>query len=364
MFRYFLSNKKKCFILLCGAICLGIFLSDQLEPFLQFPAIRIMDAVSSGRFKGHVRDEKGVPLINIRRGNIMYYNPVYISMYAFAYYDIWQQSNKFDYFIRYYDLQSIKSISKEKASSEFINLANWLKDNISIYKIGKLEYGVWVYPIDCGICKAPWISAMAQGLAMEVLALAWQVTQDKSYLHASRLALNSLFVEIKEGGATYKDASDAWWYEEDVPAPEHRDKQPRILNGMEHVLISLFNYYNITHDRKAHFLFEQGFTALKKDISKFDLSWWSLYDLEGTIANYKYQQININLTKKIFTITKDPLFYDMYIKWLHQKTHFIKREFIYQKPNYHDVVILSLSIFLSWVCLVAIYILYTLTKKW
>ncbi len=65
----------------------------------------------------------------------------------------------------------------------------------------KGNYSVWLYQSRITYpnftLEPPWVSGMAQGLGVEVLAHAYNLTGDEKYLKAARLALNSFFVPVE-----------------------------------------------------------------------------------------------------------------------------------------------------------------------
>ena len=51
---------------------------------------------------------------------------------------------------------------------------------------------------------------MANGQALQVLIKAHEITQDLRYLIAAKSLLSAFFVEVKDGGITYKDSPNDW----------------------------------------------------------------------------------------------------------------------------------------------------------
>jgi uncharacterized protein YyaL (SSP411 family) len=49
---------------------------------------------------------------------------------------------------------------------------------------------------------------MAQGRALQALIKAHEVTGQNKYLDSAKMLLNSFFVELKDGGVTYKTPTD------------------------------------------------------------------------------------------------------------------------------------------------------------
>ena len=57
--------------------------------------------------------------------------------------------------------------------------------------------------------KPPWLSSMAQSQAIQALIKANNLTKDNRYLNLSDRLLNAFFIEVKDGGVTYKDKNDS-----------------------------------------------------------------------------------------------------------------------------------------------------------
>ena len=91
--------------------------------------------------------------------------------------------------------------------------------------------------------------------------------------------------------------------------------RPYVLNGFMYSLIRLYEYWKLTRSEKALELFNKGIRALKLMIHKFDLEYWTAYDLLGTIARLPKHELHIRFSKKLYEITGDELFKKYHIKW-------------------------------------------------
>ena len=58
--------------------------------------------------------------------------------------------------------------------------------------------------------KPPWFSSMAQSQAIQALIKANNLTNDNRYLNLSDRLLNAFFIEVKDGGVTYKIKSSIY----------------------------------------------------------------------------------------------------------------------------------------------------------
>jgi len=247
--------------------------------------------------KGIILDSAGVPMSDYGYTDGVYIgiqrNPVHISQQAFKYWDEFQNGD-----VR----------SKEL----FLNCANWLVDNAVL----RDNYTVWEYrfPWPDRNLTPPWISGMAQGLGIQVLVRAYNITNNKKYLEIAKSSLQSFFVEVENGGVTYKDPeSGGWWYEE-YPNPDNH-REDRVLNGFMFALLGIHEYYERTGDEDAKYLFDKGIIELKNHLSDYDTGEWTYYDLLGNYANIHYHHIHVNLLSQLYEITHEPIFKEYYQKW-------------------------------------------------
>lgn len=200
-------------------------------------------------------DEEGVPLTDYGGQLGTQYQPVGIAQYALGNWNLFLNSGK----VRY--------------KRQFLKIASWLCENL----VSKGNFGVWEYRFDYPRfqLKCPWPSAMAQGLGISVLVRAYQLTKDERYLNCAKLALGAFEVPIKQGGILYEDTKGFIWYEE---YPSSIDP-PHVLNGFIFALLGPYDFYRVTGDSKAHRIFEEGIKTLVANIERYDMGFWSRYDL-------------------------------------------------------------------------------------
>lgn len=254
-------------------------------------------------------DEKGVPIVDYgfvspqgdtsdsKQDGWIYIgkqrNPLTISTQANAYYSQYLQGNN-----------SSKDL--------FINCADWLMDNAEM-KDGILVWE-YKYPWPTYNNTPPYRSGMSQASIIKVLAMAYNLTGEEKYIEAAKKGLGAFFIEVDEGGVTYKD-KDGWWYEE--YAQTGLEKEPRVLNGHISVLLNLEDYYNLTKDEKSKELFNLGISDLKARLAGYDTGNWSYYDAVGNKAVFKYQEIHVNQLDLIYKATADPYFKFYRDIWAH-----------------------------------------------
>lgn len=289
----FLSTKHILIILISLTITIFVF-SESIE--YEKSVFRDFYYPSTGNSIAYKAiNESGIPIVDYGYSHGIFIgkqmNPVAISQQALYYESEYQKGN-------------------ESCKQLFLNNANYLVENSIQYE----NYTLWQYnyPWPAYNLTSPWVSAMAQGQGLQVLIRAYNMTDDKKYLDATHLTLNSFYVEVKDGGVTYKD-ENGWWYEEYVTGT---DVQPRVLNGMIFSLFGIYEYYEFTGDKDAKYLFDQGITSLKNNLYRYDAGDWTYYDAIGhSKVGVGYSKIHVNQMLQLYKLTKDPFFKEYYEKF-------------------------------------------------
>ena len=205
--------------------------------------------------------------------------------------------------------------SNETAKLYFINNVNWLVNTNMLKNNG--SFSSYEYPFSWKngnhTVEPPWRNGMANGEALNPLIKAYQLTGNTTYRDTAKSLLNSFYVDVNDGGVTYKTPDSGWWYEE--YASRNTTKEPRVLNGMVHALLGINEYFKMTSDPSAKFLLDQGILALKNDLPKYDNNGTSFYDRLGWPANSFYKSLHVVQMKQLYELTNDPIFKDYYEKW-------------------------------------------------
>lgn len=205
-------------------------------------------------------DENGVWLVDYGGAIGRRYNPASIAQYALGNYDLFLKT------------------SGQKEKDAFLRQADWLEQNLKI----EGDFGVWQYEFDLGkydqTIKAPWVSALAQGQGISVLARAWSLTGNGKYLDAARMALKSFNIPLEQGGVSYRDENGEIWYEE-YPS----DPPSHVLNGFIFSLLGIYDLYKISPGEETLKIFNEGVKTVENNLARYDTGCWSGYDL----WNYK-----------------------------------------------------------------------------
>jgi len=198
----------------------------------------------------------------------------------------------------------------ETSKKQFMNSVAWLTENTVTYgnySIFEFSYKHVNYQLPIG-----WHDAMGQGRIINLMLKAHNLTNDEKYLKEAKLLSNAFFVEVSDGGLTYKTKNNGWWYEHFA----HKDGfNPRVLNGMMFTMQDIHSLYAYTNDPNVKFLFDQGIIALKNDIPIYDFYGYTYYDSLKGSANYNYQKIHVQKSQWLYDITNEEIFLEYHNKW-------------------------------------------------
>jgi heparosan-N-sulfate-glucuronate 5-epimerase len=127
----------------------------------------------------------------------------------------------------------------------------------------------------------PWISAMAQGQAARQLVRVIAETREERLAEAALRALKPFEVASSEGGV--RVSLDAGPFFEEYPT----SPPSLVLNGGIYALWGLHDVGLALDDAGAQSLFAAGLDALAGNIERWDLGYWSRYDL------YPHRRVNV-----------------------------------------------------------------------
>lgn len=225
------------------------------------------------RYAGHF-DEAGIPMLDYRGSIGRQYNPIAIAQYGLAHYNGFCRT-------------------RNPASwQKVLGTANWLADHLENNAHG---VAVWNHQFDWEYretLRAPWYSALAQGQGISLLVRAHQMASDGRFADIAERALQAFFWPVDDGGVTFTDAAGDLWLEEYlVNPPTH------ILNGMIWAAWGLRDFFLATGDPRAKNLFDRLTQTLLRNLQRYDVGFWSLYELSGTrmpmMASSFYHRLHI-----------------------------------------------------------------------
>jgi D-glucuronyl C5-epimerase-like protein len=147
------------------------------------------------------------------------------------------------------------------------------------------RFTTWEYWFEFGGGGPPWMSAMAQGTAIQALSRASELLGEPSYLRVARRGIRAFStraplgvrVRGRDGGNHYLIHSFS--------------RGLRVLNAFTQTLNGLYDYATIAEHERAMKLFEKGELSLRAELPDYDTGAWTLYSLGGREATLEYHQL-------------------------------------------------------------------------
>jgi heparosan-N-sulfate-glucuronate 5-epimerase len=247
-----------------------------------------------------VRDASGIPILDYHGHIGRQYNPIAIAQYGLGNYNLFRRGREAD------------------RRRQFFLSADWLVSHLEPNAHG---LAVWNHHFDWeyrNTLKAPWYSGLAQGQGISVLVRAHVESGDVRYLVAAQHALASFHRPVTEGGVVFtgdgrNDRGDLWFEEYIVSPPTH------ILNGFIWASWGIYDYFLATGDRSAKELFSRAVQTLVRNLDRYDLGFWSLYEQSGTrlpmVASAFYHRLHIVQLRVMQRLTGEDTFARVADRW-------------------------------------------------
>jgi hypothetical protein len=161
--------------------------------------------------------------------------------------------------------------------------------------------------------RPPWISAMAQGEGASLLVRIFQETGEERYAEAARRALLPLSVDSVDGGVRARLYGR--------PFPEEYPTQPPsfVLNGGIFTLWGLRDVGVALNDDSTSAVFEEAVDTLAENLHRWDLGYWSRYDLFAhpviNVASSFYHDLHINQLRAMHRLVPRPQLAETAERW-------------------------------------------------
>ena len=200
------------------------------------------------------------------------YNPTTIASWALVQYDNY--------------LRSVAAgTPDETALADFERHADWLYDHLNKVD-GTIPYQ-WPYPAR-GLGK-PWLSAMAQGMAISVFARSYARSGDTKWLTAAKLAFAPMKRNLTQKGVAAPDSSGYWL--EEYPDGTH------VLNGAIFAVLGVYDLLRVTDERSPVSTVLKSATAtLAQNLHRYERDGAILYQLGGGV-NYAFDYEYLHLVQ-------------------------------------------------------------------
>jgi hypothetical protein len=264
-----------------------------LSPSDETPGKYPVDISAKAGYPGSF-DKQDIPLV-LLDGEFRYL-PVTIAQYALGNYDQYLTTGQPEF--------------KEK----LIRCADWFVDNLTEHCSG--IWG-WQHTYDNQIYNLPkpWLSALAQGQALSVLARAYREIKKSVYLETGQKALKAFFVPVADGGLAAKLSGGDFFEEYPSAVPSF------VLNGFIFALWGLRDFYLVSANSEAGERYRTGLKTLRKHLAEYNIGWlaWSRYDLYpfrvANIASIFYHKLHIQQLLACRLLTGDKYYEELAASW-------------------------------------------------
>jgi hypothetical protein len=170
--------------------------------------------------------------------------------------------------------------------------------------------GGWLEPNDYPHTlrmRGPWLSAMAQGHCASLLVRLHAATRRADFAESARRALLPYDVPTSEGGVQARL--------DDGPFPEEYPTTPPsfVLNGAIYAIWGLYDVWVGLDDDRAGRAFHEAVGTLASSISRWDVGFWSRYDLYPhpgllNVASANYHRLHVNQLRALDQLADHPEF--------------------------------------------------------
>jgi hypothetical protein len=147
---------------------------------------------------------------------------------------------------------------------------------LAVHRAGGIA---WEYYFSFDGGRPPWVSAMAQGTALEALTRAYEAFHDPSYLAIAARALPLFSAPPPVGVAVKSPPGTRYLQYSFAPGTS-------IINAFLQSLIGLYDYAKVSGNATAQQLFDAGNSAALTEVPQYNTGAWSLYQpgLEDTLS--------------------------------------------------------------------------------
>ena len=143
----------------------------------------------------------------------------------------------------------------------------------------------WEYLFHFGGGSPPWMSGMAQATGIQALARASRLLRQPRYARTARRALGAFSTPAPvgvrargfRGGRHYLQYSFA--------------RRLFIFNAFTQSVLGLYDYAQLTGDRRARRMFQIGEAELRREIPASDVGDWSRYSYRGRESTGEYHEL-------------------------------------------------------------------------
>ena len=237
-------------------------------------------------------DRYGIPMARYRLLGKQY-NPVFVAWWGLV------CLNRF-------------TISGDTADRDrFLTQLQWLKEHAAERSGGAV---VWPCYFDWqegkARLRAPWISAMYQGLVVSALVRGYRLNRDSSLLDLALRGVEVFRRAVEDGGVRTTEGGHVLY--EEYPAYP----LPRVLDGFLFSLLGLYDLASESEERAVRDLFDEGVRGLRFALPRWDYRGkWTWYGTHGSLCPPHYHALNRRLLAIIGRLADDASLVQQAERW-------------------------------------------------
>lgn len=167
----------------------------------------------------------------------------------------------------------------------------------------------WEYYFPFAGSKAPFISSISQGTAIQALARTSKAVNDPAIMSAATLGSKAFANRAPIGLRVTRNGGNHY-------IGYSGNTKLYIFNMFAQALDGLHDYSDLANDQNGRDLFEQGLVAARVEMPKSNTGAWSLYSEGGAESNLNYHQVLTEFLGRLCEDTnKEALFCDLNAKF-------------------------------------------------
>lgn len=221
-----------------------------------------------------IHDADGIPMKSVN--GKLYYSPAGLLQYGLRMEDAFRRSRDPDY-----------RVIATKVLRKMVDTG--VRSHGGVFFPYRFDFQM--HRIATEVMRAPWYSAMAQGLGLSLAVRLYRDTGDPQFLADARLIFGS-FRTIGRGSVpwvTYITTGRYLWLEE---YPERTTPSDHTANGFNFAVFGLYDYYQETRDAKALHILRASLTTMRRYVSAYRIPGsYSRYCLRHGKPQAKYHNI-------------------------------------------------------------------------
>jgi hypothetical protein len=241
-----------------------------------------------------VHDADGLPMKIV--GSRRTYGPAGLAQYGLRYEDAYRRTGDPDYY----------RIAR-KVHDKLMSLG--VRSGDAVFIPYRFDFAMHRIPSE--VMKAPWYSAMAQGLALSLAVRLERDRHDPTLVRDADALFRSFLYHYRGARpwVVYIDGDRYLWLEE---YPERTNPSDHTANGFNFALFGLYDYYQQTHSPKALEVLRGALTTMRHFAGRYRIPGsFSRYCLRHGKPQPKYHVIVTWQLEFLARISGDPWFHSM-----------------------------------------------------